>query len=215
MRKEQKEIIKLTAKEIFKTIFELPIRVTIGFEGSKGRKSLEDFYAERSCDRENFRQKVNYLKTQGLINIFLENNKRFAEITPKGLENLKQARFDDLAVRRAKKWDGKFRIVIFDVPEDKKLHRDGIRRKLDQIGFKQIQKSVFAYPFECKEEIEFISGWYNANRYIKYMIAEIIEGEDEIIRHFLENKVLRKTDLSVTSPSKFSPKFSPKSFAKK
>lgn len=41
-------------------------------------------------------------------------------------------------------WDGKWRIVVFDIPEDKKVVRNLFRRKLKKWGFVQWQKSVWA-----------------------------------------------------------------------
>lgn len=40
-------------------------------------------------------------------------------------------------------WDGKWRVVIFDIPEQKRLVRDLLRRNLKKWGFKPLQKSVW------------------------------------------------------------------------
>ncbi len=41
-------------------------------------------------------------------------------------------------------WDGKWRIVVFDIPESKRLVRDILRSRLKMWGFKPWQKSVWA-----------------------------------------------------------------------
>lgn len=41
-------------------------------------------------------------------------------------------------------WDGKWRIVVFDIPETKKLIREVLRGRLKVWGFKKWQKSVWA-----------------------------------------------------------------------
>lgn len=41
-------------------------------------------------------------------------------------------------------WDGKWRIVVFDIPESKRLVRDILRSRLKLWGFKPWQKSVWA-----------------------------------------------------------------------
>lgn len=41
------------------------------------------------------------------------------------------------------KWDGKWRIVVFDIPEQKRLIRNLFRRNLKKWGFKPLQKSVW------------------------------------------------------------------------
>lgn len=40
-------------------------------------------------------------------------------------------------------WDGKWRIVVFDIPEQKRLIRGLFRRNLKKWGFKHLQKSVW------------------------------------------------------------------------
>ncbi|TSC53865.1 MAG: phenylacetic acid degradation operon negative regulatory protein [Parcubacteria group bacterium LiPW_39] len=42
-----------------------------------------------------------------------------------------------------KKWDGVLRLVIFDIPEQKRAYRDWLRNNLYFFNFKQLQKSVF------------------------------------------------------------------------
>ena len=53
---------------------------------------------------------------------------------------------NQLAIERAlnsDKWDGKFRVVIFDIPEKNRKVRDVLRRKLKEWGFKYLQKSLW------------------------------------------------------------------------
>lgn len=196
MRKETKEIVKLTARQVLLTLFDIPLGVLYAFD-ARGyyRKSMNEYFAERSFDRSNFSQSISRLRRMGYINAYLEGSERYFELTTKGFEKIAWEQFNRLSIERPDKWDGLFRIVIFDVPQDKSDLRDLLRRKLLKLGFKLIQKSVFAYPFECKKEIEQISYNFSVSRYLKYMIAEIIEGEDEIISSFLDSGVLKLADL--------------------
>lgn len=40
-------------------------------------------------------------------------------------------------------WDGKWRVVVFDIPEQKRIIRNLFRRNLKKWGFKHLQKSVW------------------------------------------------------------------------
>ena len=40
-------------------------------------------------------------------------------------------------------WDGKWRIVMFDIPEKRREHRERLRRALSELEYEPIQKSVF------------------------------------------------------------------------
>lgn len=47
------------------------------------------------------------------------------------------------------KWDGKWRLVIWDIPEKRRKARDLLRHQLKQLGFEKIQNSVWASKKNC------------------------------------------------------------------
>lgn len=50
---------------------------------------------------------------------------------------------------RERKWDGRWRLVIFDIPEKKRGERDVLRVTLHRLRFAQLQKSIWvsAHPY--------------------------------------------------------------------
>jgi len=52
------------------------------------------------------------------------------------------------------KWDGKWRIVIFDILEEKRNYRDFLRNLLRWLGFRELQKSVWVFPYDVKDRIK-------------------------------------------------------------
>lgn len=52
------------------------------------------------------------------------------------------------------KWDGKWRIVIFDIPEEKRNYRNFLRNLLRWFGFKELQKSVWVFPYDVRNDIK-------------------------------------------------------------
>lgn len=52
------------------------------------------------------------------------------------------------AIRRPKQWDKLWRIVAYDFPEQQRSHRNALRYVLKKIGFLQIQKSVWIFPYD-------------------------------------------------------------------
>lgn len=81
-------------------------------------------------------------------------------------------------------WDKKWRIVIFDIPEKLKKVRETFRFQLKRLGFKELQRSVFVLPFECKNEIEYIIEFYNIRRFVRYIEAHHIDNELDIKHKF-------------------------------
>jgi len=75
-----------------------------------------------------------------------------------------------------KVWDGKWRAVIFDVPEKFRWGRDSLRKKLRELGFRELQKSVFVFPYDCKDEIDFIIEFYKMRKYVRFGVFDYIDN---------------------------------------
>jgi CRISPR-associated endonuclease Cas2 len=198
MKKKRKnkyagEIIKLKATQALGVIFNLALPF---FEASSVyRASARQIRREIDYDRTNIREKIAYLKKVGMIESFVENKERYFELTSKAIEAIKCNEYQNISISRPEIWDKKWRLVIFDIAEEDKAGRNALRNKLKLLGFRQIQKSVYAYPFECSKEIIKISNHLNLNKYVTIIIAEIIQGEDKIIEQFLDDGILSNDDL--------------------
>ncbi len=91
---------------------------------------------------------------------------------------------DRIAIKEPGHWDGKWRIVMFDVPENLRKVRDSLRMHFKDMGFYEFQKSVFVHPYPCREEIEFIIEHYHARRFLRFIIATDIDNALELRRYF-------------------------------
>src|SRR3990172_6994978 len=176
IRKSDLDIIKLTSREILLTLFDL---TTSFYEASTlYRQSIRGYLENRSVERSDFIRKIRYLKTKGYIETFVENKEKYAELTPKGKKHSQYLLIDNLIIKKPSKWDGKWRVVIFDIPEKLHYNRDLLRDQLKRLNFIKIQQSVYVYPFECTREVSLISECLDISRYVTIMISEIIQGED-------------------------------------
>jgi len=91
---------------------------------------------------------------------------------------------ENMWIKRPSRWDNKWRIVMFDVPEPLKKVRDTLRMHFKNMEFYEFQKSVFVHPYPCAKEIEYIVEFYEARKYIRFIIATDIDNELELKRHF-------------------------------
>lgn len=91
---------------------------------------------------------------------------------------------DRIVIKEPIVWDKRWRVVMFDVPENLKKVRDTLRMHFKGMGFYEFQKSVFVHPYPCRDEIEFIIEHYNARRFIRFIIATDIDNAIELKRHF-------------------------------
>lgn len=105
-------------------------------------------------------------------------------LSEKGNKLAKMCSLDVLKIKKPKKWDGNWRIVIFDIPEPLKKVRDSLRFHLKNLGFYELQKSVFINPFPCIEEIDQIVKFYNVRKHVRIITANSIDNEDELMQKF-------------------------------
>lgn len=89
-----------------------------------------------------------------------------------------------LALKKKRKWRGKWTLVMFDVPEKERVKRTALRNMLVSVGFYSYQKSVYVFPYECKREVELLKKILDGKSYIRYIVAEKIEGEARLKQHF-------------------------------
>lgn len=73
---------------------------------------------------------------------------------------------------------------MFDVPERKKLARDILTTKLNELGFKRIQNSAYIFPYPCEDEIEFIASVYEIRPYVQVLRVDKISNSERLITHF-------------------------------
>lgn len=74
---------------------------------------------------------------------------RLAEPIRKQLAALQKVRLRDA---QAKTWDGRWRLVSFDIPEKQKNHRDVLRRRLKRLGLVHFQHSIWLTPYKLAED---------------------------------------------------------------
>ena len=96
------------------------------------------------------------------------------ELTERGNKKVLKYRLEELTIEKPKVWDGLFRVIIFDIPENRKGVRESFRKKLKELEFYQLQKSVFVSQYECRDEIEFLKNYYEIPSYVSYILAKEI-----------------------------------------
>jgi len=70
------------------------------------------------------------------------------------------------------------------LPEDKKKARNAMNYKLKNLGFYPIQKSVFVFPYECRDEIDFVGNFYNIRKNIRYIEVKDIDDDGKLRKKF-------------------------------
>ena len=100
-------------------------------------------------------------------------------LTKEGKKKAIKYQLDEMEIKKPDKWDNKWRMVIFDIPEKKKRAREALRNKLKDMGFKELQKSVFIHPYECEDEISFITEVFEIRPYVRFARLEMFTNEEQ------------------------------------
>lgn len=139
----------------------------------------------RKIDIARINQELKRLHKRGLIEIIKRKNGIVAvTLTKEGKRKLARYQIDLLEIEKPKKWDGKWRIIIFDIPVKKNIARELLRRKMKNLGFYKLQASVFVYPFPCYEVVKFLRDYFGVSSEVEYLEVESLESQDKLIGHF-------------------------------
>lgn len=83
---------------------------------------------------------------------------------------------------RKREWDGKWRVLIYDVPDSRKSAREGLRRKVRQYGFGKLQNSTYISPFPIeKAMVDFLEANFLTNKVIFMTADNIFSGGDKYL----------------------------------
>lgn len=119
------------------------------------------------------------LITNGYLLEKIVNGKRNISLTNKG-----KLRYESLKNRKNKKWDGKWRIVSFDVYEKNRKKRDLLRRELQAYGFQMMHQSMWVYPYNCDEYIALLKSDLSFGKNVQYMLVDYVDMHIELKEMF-------------------------------
>lgn len=135
-------------------------------------------------NKKRFKQSIGRLKRQKLVTITEENGITTVRITAEGRIRALRYKLDEMIIETPKKWDGKWRVMIFDIPEKEKRARELLRSFLKRLGCLSVQRSVYIHPYPCFDEIEYLRELFGVAGNVTYMVVTKIEGDKELLTHF-------------------------------
>lgn len=115
------------------------------------------------------------LERKGLVRVVKDAGRPFLQVTPKG--ELELLKFKESERSKKRKWDGKWRVVIFDIKESRRGIRNKIRQDIVSFGFERLQDSVWVYPYDCEELIALLKVSCRIGKDVLYIVSEKIEND--------------------------------------
>lgn len=130
-------------------------------------------------------QGIQRLKERGLVKVTGAYSDRRITITKKGLHVIGKIRLGEYKIPEPAFWDGKWRVLIFDIREKRRLVRSQLRTLIRSAGFIRIQDSVWVYPYPCDEFIALVRAHLKSGTgEVRSFVAEALESDKALREHF-------------------------------
>jgi len=181
----------MNEKIIIKKLSEISKEILLGFVGIGEiiiNTAINPYEALRygTDGATDYYQSVNNLKKNNYLKTKKIKNKTYYKLTPKGKKTVLSLILANKI--KSKKWNGKWYILIFDIPESKRGYRDNLRKTLLNIGFYQMQKSVWIFPYDVIEYLYEILPGFREGDWFEYMEVNNISSYNELVEYFNLNK---------------------------
>ena len=146
-------------------------------------KKVDPDWIIRRDPKQRLREAAYRLQRQGFVAFEHKHNRVLLRITSKG-----KTRLQSLIIRgplpQPLRWDRKWRLVIFDIPEKKHDLRARARGIVAGFGFVRLQDSVWVYPYDCEEAIALLKAELRIGKDLLYIIADAIEYDAPLRKTF-------------------------------
>lgn len=187
MRK-YKYYFKKPRSEIVKDVMKLLLvsgAIIIAAQSPYFIRNLLDYKNWKKYSKNKIKDTFYNLRKQGLIDIERNVGQIYIRLTEEGRKKAGLYQIGALKIKKPKRWDKKWRFVIFDIAELKKIYREAFRGKIKELGFYCLQKSVWIHPFDCRAEIELLRDFFGLSEQELRLVVTDDMGEDrELRKHF-------------------------------
>jgi DNA-binding transcriptional regulator PaaX len=125
------------------------------------------------------------LLAQGHIEFVGKKGKQYASLTEKGRQRLRL--YHDhgaMAGKIWRRWDGQWRMVVYDIPEKRRSTRVALLAVLRRHDFYKLQASVWVYPYDCEELITLIKADIGEGKGVVYGVVSALENDKKIREYF-------------------------------
>lgn len=164
---------------------------TVAFAGAVAPgiiSASKSFRRSKKYSKQQIQSTIHLLKQRKFVEIIQEGGEQFrVQLTNKGQNRVKEFCFEALEIKKPKIWDKKWRVLIFDIPTKPKIYhqaREALRNKIKDLGFYQMQKSTWVYPYECEDKILFVAELFQVQKHIEILTVEKLLHEDKLKKEF-------------------------------
>ena len=135
----------------------------------------------KGINKTQFERGLRHMQGRGLVKVISKNGQRFIELTKSGEL---QALLSKAKRTGKQKWDGKWRLIMFDIPEEAKDKREFFRKLLKSNGFYKLQASVYINPYPINSSAIAYLKETQLMAYIRVLRVDKMDKDLDLKKHF-------------------------------
>lgn len=148
-------------------------------------RKLDRAAANRTGLYRRIQKSITDLERAGLVETSGKRGMRVAHLTTKGRKTIEAVYAKEYRIPEPAFWDGKWRVVMFDMREKRRTARAQLRSLLASAGFVRLQDSVWVYPYPCDEFIALVrSHLKSGTGEMLCFVADALESDRRLREHF-------------------------------
>lgn len=148
-------------------------------------KKLDRAAANRKDMYRRITQAIANLEHAGMVQTSGKYAERRVTLTEKGHTAIETIYASEYRIPEPAFWDGKWRVVIFDIREKRRKTRSRLRLLLSSAGFLRLQDSVWVYPYPCDEFIGLVRAHLKSGTgEMLSFVAEALESDRRLREYF-------------------------------
>ncbi len=125
---------------------------------------------EKKLGKKRYDRLIKYLKYKGYLYIKKSKNKNAVMFTSKGAKKILEIKRKITGLIKRK--DGKWQMVIFDIPEDIRKRRDYFRSGLKRLKYQKLQQSIWICPYDVLKDTQELIKYLKLTPFVKLLLIE-------------------------------------------
>ncbi len=117
------------------------------------------------------------LKEAGLVENVSSGQNNYARLTKEGKKKANSLKLESDTTLLNPAWDGKWRIILLDLPESRKNERESLRYLLKKAGFVLLKNSAWISPYPFEHLFENIKKDLGLSTELMIVVTETIDEE--------------------------------------
>lgn len=149
------------------------------------RKTREDYLKDlKEANFSYLERTLKRLEKEKLVRISGADGKTIVSITARGKRRILKYSLEELRIEKPSRWNGRWTLISYDVPEKRAFLRDYLRRVLVHLGFYPFHKSIYLHAYPCQPQVEFLREYLGVAASVRIFHVNRIENDEPFRKFF-------------------------------